>query len=126
MVMIGRGSLVDVDITISQGATNTFSFVYSLMISGVKTPVNLTGFTAKSQIRDMVGGNILLQLDPYITLGSDGSVVVLIPASVTESSAWGSRRNGVWDMELKETSSGTVVRFLSGTVTISHDVTREV
>ena len=124
MITLGMGSLADVSLLISQGSTNTYSFVYSRMIAGVKTAVNLSGFTVKSQIRARVGGPLYLQLDPYITLGSDGSVVLLIPASVTQAPVWSTYRKGVWDLELTETSSGVVVRFVSGLVTVSADVTR--
>ena len=124
MITLGMGSLADVSLLISQGSTNSYSFVYSRMVSDVKTPVDLSGFTVKSQIRAYVGGPVYLQLDSYITLGTDGSVNLVIPATVTQDPVWSTYHNGVWDLELTETSSGVVVRFVSGTVTVSADVTR--
>lgn len=87
------------------------------------------------QIRRRVGGATWLELTDTtgITLGADGSITVFIGQTVTEAPAWDAYSKlvdgeptalGVYDLELID-STGSVTRFLQGTVTVSPDVTRE-
>lgn len=123
-VTVGRGSLATVNLVVAQGADNTFSFRYSETVEGVTTPVDLSGYTARGQLRDGVGRTLWLELDD-ISLDSGGVIQFSIPAATTEADVWNTRNTGVWDMELTS-PAGSVVRFVSGSVSVSHDVTRDV
>lgn len=123
-VTIGREALAVINLVLSQGADNSFSFVYNTLVGTTKTPVDLTGTTVRSQIRSAVGGALYLDLIPLVTLGGlAGTISLVIPAATTEPKAWNTRTEGVWDLELVS-ASGAVVRFATGTVTIVPDVTR--
>ncbi|WP_022886348.1 hypothetical protein [Glaciibacter superstes] len=125
-VTVGRTSLVETNLLIAQGADNPFTWRYSIRDGDVSTPVDLTGYSAEGQIRARIGGEIYLDLTGHITLqGESGVIQMMIPAAVTESEAWNSRRVGVWDMELTAPDGGKI-RFTEGTVTIDPDATRHV
>jgi hypothetical protein len=87
-------------------------------------PVNLTGYTARMNIRSTVDATTILQSltteNGGIVLGGvAGTVDLLITATETALFTF---RNAVYDLEL---ISGTVVtRLLSGNVTLSKEVTR--
>ena len=134
MTTIGREALAGVDLLIAQGADNAFAFGYSVDDGTTVTPVDMTGWTARMQIRRKVGGAVWLDLTHTdgIALGPDGSITVAIPHTVTEAPAWDGYSKlvdgeptalGVYDLELID-STGSVTRFLQGTVTVSPDVTR--
>lgn len=135
MTTIGREALAEIDLLITQGADNTYAFAYSLVEPAGTVRVDLTGWSARMQIRRKVGGAIWHELTNAqgITLGPDGSITVDIPHTVTEDPAWDAYSKlvdgepqplGVYDLELID-PNGTVTRFLQGTVTVSPDVTRE-
>ena len=117
---------------VEQGATKQFEIVYS---DSTGTPVDLTGYTAKMQIRPYAGSdevyvtltntiqpngtglnlNGLSGTNPY----SSGSIGVTIAASVTEDFNFG---EASYDLEL---TSGTIVyRILEGKVKLSKEVTK--
>jgi hypothetical protein len=129
MTSTGLAALATVDMVISRGADNPYKFIYSTSDGAtppVVTPVNLTGWTAHAQVRTFVNGPIwcdLLSPSTGIVLGADGSILVTIAHAVTSVVAWDAFGTGVWDLELTS-PTGTVVRFLQGTVTLSQDVTR--
>lgn len=123
-VTVGRAALAAVDLIIAQGADNAFTFRYSRDVDGVRTPIDLTGYTARAQIRRSVGGEVYLDLTD-IVLGSDGTIQMSIGHAVTEDSVWNNRSSGVWDMELTDTAGG-VIRFASGAVQVKPDMTRNV
>ena len=87
-------------------------------------PVNLTGYTARMNIRSTVDATTILHSltteNSGIALGgAAGTVDLLISATDTALFAFGT---AVYDLEL---ISGTVVtRLLSGNVTLSKEVTR--
>jgi hypothetical protein len=105
--------------TIDQGAT--WRRVLKWLKEG--NPVDLTGFTARMEIRDKVGGALLHRLDTEnggLSLGGDeGSIVLHVPADV--SSAW-SWRTGAYDLELIA-ENGDVTRLIQGGVQINPEVT---
>lgn len=136
MTIIGREALAEIDLLITQGADNTYAFAYSLDDGTTVTPVDLSGWSARMQIRRKVGGAIWHELADTngITLGPDGSITVDIPHTVTEDPAWDGYSKvvdgepqplGVYDLELID-PAGEVTRFIQGAVTVSPDVTREV
>ena len=134
MAVLGRSALVECDIIVSQGATNEYSFRYATD-DGTATPVDLTSWSARAQLRHKVGGEVWLSLtdEDGITLGADGLVSILIEPAATEVPAWNGYAklragvpvpSGVWDLEL-ESPTGYVVRLVEGVVTVAPDVTRD-
>jgi hypothetical protein len=87
-------------------------------------PVDLTGFTARMDIRETLDEvtviHTLTTENAGITLGGvAGTIDLLIPAATTEGFTFG---NAVYDLEL---INGTVVtRLLGGAITLSKEVTR--
>ena len=135
MAVLGREALVECDIIVTQGADNAYAFRYSTRTGDTTTPVDLTGWSARAQLRRTWGGEIWLSAPDQaaITLTSTGDVVLAIDAATTEDPAWNSRSKvvdgepqarGVWDLELIN-PDGRVTRLVQGTVTVSPDVTRE-
>lgn len=120
MTTIGRSALAVVNLLIAQGADNEYSFRY---LSAEGAPVDMTGYTARAQIRNTVRGDLWLELTD-IDLGSDGTITVTIGHDITEHQVWAKRHGGVWDLELVD-PNGKVLRFVEGKVTVSHEVTRD-
>lgn len=108
-------------ITIEQGTTFQFAVTYRDS-DGVL--VNLTGYTARMQIRERVSSTTTLldvSTSDYITLGgAAGTVTVSVPAATTAAMDF---TRGVYDLEI-ESSSGVVTRLLQGDVEFSKEVTR--
>ncbi len=124
---------------ISQGAgVNSTNAIRPFTLADPSDPnsnrayTDWTGHTARAQIRDAVGGEVYLDMNSTDTTGArieltaDGWVRLLVPASVTENASWDSPRDqGVYDVEVVD-STGAVTRLMEGSVTIKHDVTRQV
>jgi len=109
------------DLLIEQGAT--FSQVITYKESGVA--VNLTGYTARMQVRaTLESASTLVELttaNSRIALGGTaGTITLTISATDTEALTAG---RGVYDLELVS-GSGIVTRLLQGVATISRNVTR--
>jgi hypothetical protein len=109
------------DILIEQGAT--FSQLVTYKESGVA--VNLTGYTARMQVRaTLEAATALIELttaNGRIALGgAAGTITLSISATDTEALTAG---RGVYDLELVS-GSGIVTRLLQGVATISRNVTR--
>jgi hypothetical protein len=93
----------------------------------LNSPVDLTGFTARMSIKDVIGGTELLRLDttltppqPRIAIDAAAYTITLtISATDTAGLAW---TTGVYDLELVS-ASGVVVEVLNGTVTAVDEVT---
>lgn len=120
-VTVGQAALATINLIISQGADNTYVFRYSTDVNGTLTPIDLSGYSARAQIRNKVGGTLYLEITD-ITLGADGTILVRIPHTATEGLEWRTRTNGVWDLELIAPDGG-VMRFASGTIQVSMNVT---
>ncbi len=107
-------------LTIEQGSTFRKLFTWK---AGV--PVDLTGCTARMQIRETIPSSVVLHSltteNGGITLGGvAGTIALLIPATATAAFAWTS---GVWDLEIV---NGTeVTRLLYGPVVVTQEVTRD-
>lgn len=126
-ISIGQSALVQCNLVISQGATNTYAFRYSISSDGAVAAVDMSsGWTARAQVRKKVGGDIMVDLTDTdgISLGADGSIVVTIIPTDTEGIVTSGVVEGVWDLELQD-PSGAVVRFAEGKTKMSPDVTRE-
>lgn len=89
-------------------------------------PIDLTGYTARMQIRPTVGSSdILMQLTSELgggitIVGATGTVTVLIGDGATAGITW---RWAVYDLEI-ESASGETTRLLKGEVEVSPEVTR--
>ena len=83
-------------------------------------PVNITGRTYAAQIRTTTdAATALATFSCSITNAAAGTLAATLSASTTAALTAGL---AVWD--LQETNSTTVTTLLSGSVTISQDVTR--
>lgn len=112
---------------IEKGATLDPEFVWSTKdANGVKTPVNLTGYEARAQVRpnaasavislDMTTGNGRIVLG-----GEAGTIALNVPPDVTAALTI---TTGEWDLELVS-PSGRVKRLLKGPVQVDPEVTRD-
>lgn len=113
---------VNYDILIEQGATFQLELVWK---DANNTPINLTGYTARMQVREKVNApTTLLNLTTEnggITLGGAlGTVQVRAAATLTDDITV---RRGVYDLEVVS-AGGIVTRLIEGAVTISPEVTR--
>lgn len=87
-------------------------------------PINLTGYSAKMQIRSAIGSvDVLLELtsaNGRIQLGTvNGAILLLISAADAALLTWSS---GVYDLILVA-PDGTETRLVEGSVTVSQGVT---
>tara|TARA_R110000868_G_scaffold19150_4_gene82786 strand:+ start:5585 stop:5935 length:351 start_codon:yes stop_codon:yes gene_type:complete len=113
---------VNYDITIEQGATFQLNLVWK---DPNGTAINLTGYTARMQVREKVTSTTaLISLTTEnggITLGgAAGTIAVVAAATATDDITV---KRGVYDLELIS-SGGIVTRLIEGCVTISPEVTR--
>ena len=87
-------------------------------------PVDLTGYTARQQIRTRAGGDLLYEMtteNGRIEVDVPGCVIHrIIPAADTEAFEW---RRGVFDLEMVQ--NDYVVKIDSGTVLVRAEVTVE-
>lgn len=113
-----------IDLTIYQGST--FSQAFQWKTGNPPTPVNLTGYTARMQIREK-----LTSPTPIITLTTENGGIVITDAengsfsleiSATDTAAL-SFKSAVYDLEFIS-PSGFVRRLFEGGVTLSPEVTR--
>lgn|SRR5574343_526082 len=110
------------DILIEQGATFQLNLVWK---DSGGTPINLTGYTARMQVRHKLADTSPL-LDfttenGAITLGGVlGTISILGLATLTDALTV---KSGVYDLELVS-AGGIVTRLIEGGVTITPQVTR--
>lgn len=112
------------DITIEQGTTWTLSLTWK---DAAGTPINLTGYSARMQIRSSYEATSpLIELlssggTPSITITPlTGVVALLIEEAATRTLPSG---HAVYDLEMVA-ANNNVTRLLEGSVTISPEVTR--
>jgi hypothetical protein len=96
----------------------------------INRPFDLTGCSARMQIRDRIGGTVLLSLDSDTTTEPDGEIevdetlaalIVRLTPTVTAAIAW---LKGVYDLELV-TPGGSVYPITAiSKVTVGAEVTR--
>jgi hypothetical protein len=110
--------------TIYQGATFRKRLRWSSKATG--TPIDLTGCTARMQVRaEITSADILLELTTEnggITLGgAAGTIDLYVSDEATGAFTWD---GGVWDLEIVH-PSGEVTRLCQGSVSVSPEVTRD-
>jgi hypothetical protein len=111
--------------TIDQGATWSVTVTYK---DSTGAPINLTGYTARMQVRANVTSNTVIATlsttagsEGTITLGGTaGTVDLLISATNTAALTTGQY---VYDLELVS-GGGVVTRLLEGNFKVSAEVTR--
>lgn len=107
------------NLTCPQGSTFSRTLTYKIDDS----PVNLTGYTARLQVREYhYSDDFITSLtnSSGITLGgSAGTITVLIGASATSEFVPG---NYVYDLEI--VTGGTVTRLVEGKFIVTPEVTR--
>ena len=115
-------SAANYDFEIEQGTTLLKPIVWK---DSSGTPVNLTGYTAKMQVRKSASSDeVLLELsntNGRITLGTSNGTITLVFSPATTSAITWSR--GKYDLELTS-GSGVVTRLLEGEITVSKEITK--
>lgn len=113
------------DLTIYQGATYNKPFQWKTGTPLV--PVDITGCTARMQIRKSVSSpDVLFELTTendriVITDAVNGKYEIRIPASVSSQFLF---KNGTYDFEIVYPSGEPVYRLLEGSVEVVPEVTR--
>jgi zona occludens toxin (predicted ATPase) len=110
------------DFDIEQGATLIKPIVWK---DSTGTAVNLTGWTAKMQVRQSIASeDVLLEMSTSngkITITPlTGSINLIFSAATTAAITW---KRGKYDLELTA-ADGTVVRLIEGQITVSQEITR--
>jgi hypothetical protein len=110
------------DFVIRQGSTWSQKVVWK---DPLGAPVNLSGYTARMQIRPVVQSpTVLVELTTQngrIALGgANGEITLTLAASITEAIQ---ATSGVYDLELVS-AGGIVTAILEGSVTFPREVTR--
>lgn len=112
--------------TIYQGATFRKRLRWSVKATGV--PIDLTGCTARMQVRAETSAPIVLQEltteNGGITLGGTaGTIDLYVGATATAAINW---EGGVFDLEIIHPGAlpDDVTRIAQGTVSVSPEVTR--
>lgn len=131
---MGMAALWD-DLNLEQGATRRFRVQYAHRdAEGNPVPYDLTGCTARMQLRPRYGGVVLVELTTTpteqgsIELQPNGWIAVWISDEATDGLV---REDGkpyrsvVWDLEV-EWPSGDVSRVLQGTAAVDANITRDV
>lgn len=106
------------DISITRG--DDFRAVVRLSSSGL--PFDLTGYTAKAQIRPSTSGSAALTAEFDVTIDSpetDGTITIELGHTATELLTG----NGYWDLQITD-GTGWVSTVVGGAVTLVPDVTR--
>lgn len=117
--MATLSSPAQVDLTIYQGSE--LSVQYEWTHDGVVQ--SLAGYTAQSQIRDYVGGVLILDLAPYLSIDTTANRVILnVPAGITHAVT----NDGCWDMFLVAADPDATVMLLEGKVILKRAVTQVV
>lgn len=116
------------NIVLRKGATFNKVFTYKTEDpdTGVRTPVNLTGFTARMQVRltPTTGGSPLVSLTTEnggITLG--GTAGTITPLITAVDSAAYTFEEGTYDLELVS-AGGIVTSLFGGKFTLTDETTR--
>ena len=110
------------NILIEQGAT--FTLTLSIKSKSTGQPVDISGHTARMQVRPTVASSTVLvsattENGKITVTGSTGTIAVTLSATETAALDFGS---AVYDLE--SVSGATVKRRLQGVVTLSKEVTR--
>lgn len=112
-----------VDLVIEQGATFYQTFQWN---DSTGVAVNLTGYSARMQIRQSISAattlaNLTTANGGIAITGATGTVAITITAAVTSSMNFS---HAVYDLELVSPDGVVVTRLVQGGVTLSREVTR--
>jgi hypothetical protein len=102
------------------------SFDYTLTWQTGETPVNLSGYTARMQVRDTYdGGSAVVSITSGtgITLGGTAGTI-LVELTATQTAAIDATPSGQYVYDLELVSGSTVTRLVEGTFIVSPEVTR--
>jgi hypothetical protein len=110
------------NLTIYQGATFRQSIIWR---NADSTPIDLTGYTARMQIRKSVRATTT---EADMTTENSGIVISALTGEIelnltAVQTAAIDIQDGVYDLELID-ADGTVTRLMEGSVTVSPEVTR--
>ncbi|MCY1167578.1 hypothetical protein D9M73_75460 [compost metagenome] len=110
------------DYELNQGSAISVPFLYTDPAGAI---VDLTGYTARMQVRAGIGSAVvLLELTTenggLVIDGAAGKLTMVITEALAEGFTW---RRGVYDIELVP-ASGEGFRFVQGEIEISPEVTR--
>lgn len=106
---------------LEQGTDKELSLIWK---DSVGTPVDLTGYTARMQMRPSKSSEtVLLDLSTENGLIQLGGVTGAISLIFTEALTNTLTRSGVYDLELN--SGNKVTRLIEGEITLSKGVTRD-
>lgn len=109
------------NIRCDQGSTFQRIITVTQAVSGdTYEPVDLTGYSARMQIRKKFGGTLLIELtdgDGLTLSGAAGTVTIDMTAAQTAEIT----RSGVYDLEL--VIGSTVTKVLRGQFILTHEVT---
>lgn len=112
------------NLTIVQGDTFPYRFTYYAGEPGVAAPVNLTGATAKMQVRASATGPVLLELSTdngkIVLGGAAGTIDLLLSAAETAAIEW---VQAVYDLAITFADS-SVRKPIRGSVTVVKAITR--
>ena len=122
-------NMADLDITIQQGATFDITLTWQ---DANGTPIDLTGYTARMQIRENIeDANFVVEITTTPTAsgsivlgGAAGTIQLIIPSDVTTGfTTWD---EGVYDLEMISDAGPPEVvrRLLEGCVVVTPEVTR--
>lgn len=119
------------DIVIEQGATFKRILTLTDDASPTPNPIDLTGCTARAQVRDKTSNTVSYAFTCTITNAAGGVISVtmsatntaLIPAAVQNKDGKKIDKDYVWDLEIVYADT-TVVRLLQGKATLSPEATK--
>lgn len=105
------------NILIQQGATFNLSVI---MKDGYGAVTDLSGYTARSQIREKVDSPTpLVTITCSIPTPQNGRILMTIPAATTTALNY---KSAVYDLEIEK--DGVIDRVLQGNAVLSKEVTR--
>lgn len=116
-----RVEVIDVS-TLEINALSAFGLLPEGGMLIYKPPVDLTGAIVRMQIREQIGGAVLLELSTLnggIVIDGPGTLTRTISATQTAGLTW---TEAVYDLEV-EYPDGTVQRYLHGAVIVDPEVT---
>lgn len=113
---------VKVDLVIEKGATYKKDFIWK---DKTMTPINITGYTARMQIRksyhsDSFEIELTTENSGIVIDGPTGKVSLYISNTGTSALSFS---DGVYDLELIDVSAD-VIKFLRGSVSVIEEVTK--
>jgi len=88
-------------------------------------PVSLATMTARMNIKDQIGGTELVSLTTqagsgFVVDDTNKTITLTITAADTEAFTW---TEGVYDLEMVDSSDDSVVAIFSGSITVTDEVT---